>query len=146
MREQYNTAQRQAIIDCLSEAGSHMTASAVRTALAEGGRKVSSATVYRQLEKLVLEGVVVKSQPIGEKSACFELLDKTACVPERCYHMKCLSCGKLIHLNCEEIDSLCAHMLAKHDFRLDMLSTVLFGTCEACAKERAASSGEGLDE
>lgn len=146
MREQYNTAQRQAIIDCLSEAGSHMTASAVRTALAEGGRKVSSATVYRQLEKLVLEGVVVKSQPIGEKSACFELLDKTACVPERCYHMKCLSCGKLIHLNCEEIDSLCAHMLAKHGFRLDMLSTVLFGMCEACAKERAASSGEGLDE
>ena len=146
MREQYNTAQRQAIIDCLSEAGSHMTASAVRTALAEGGRKVASATVYRQLEKLVLEGVVVKSQPIGEKSACFELLDKTACVPERCYHMKCLSCGKLIHLNCEEIDSLCAHMLAKHGFRLDMLSTVLFGTCEACAKERAASSGEGLDE
>ena len=146
MREQYNTAQRQAIIDCLSEAGSHMTASAVRTALAEGGRKVSSATVYRQLEKLVLEGVVVKSQPIGEKSACFELLDKTACVPERCYHMKCLSCGKLIHLNCEEIDSLSAHMLAKHGFRLDMLSTVLFGTCEACAKERAASSGKGPDE
>ncbi|WP_369692638.1 transcriptional repressor [Senegalimassilia anaerobia] len=51
-----------------------MTASAVRTALVEGGRKVSSATVYRQLEKLALEGVVVKSQPIGEKSACFELL------------------------------------------------------------------------
>lgn len=146
MREQYNTAQRQAIIDCLSEAGSHMTASAVHAALAEGGRKVSSATVYRQLEKLVLEGAVVKSQPIGEKSACFELLDKSACVPERCYHMKCLSCGKLIHLNCEEIDFLCAHMLANHGFRIDMSSTVLFGTCEACAKERAASRGEGLDE
>ena len=51
--------EQQAIIDCLSEAGSHMTASAVHAALAEGGRKVSSATVYRQLEKLVLEGVVV---------------------------------------------------------------------------------------
>ena len=51
--------EQQAIIDCLFEAGSHMTASAVHAALAEGGRKVSSATVYRQLEKLVLEGVVV---------------------------------------------------------------------------------------
>ena len=41
---------------------SHDRASAVHAALVEGGRKVSSATVYRQLEKLVLEGVVVKSQ------------------------------------------------------------------------------------
>ena len=41
---------------------SHDRASAVHAALVEGGRKVSSATVYRQLEKHVLEGVVVKSQ------------------------------------------------------------------------------------
>ena len=41
---------------------SHDRASAVHAALAEGGRKVSSAAVYHQLEKLVLEGVVVKSQ------------------------------------------------------------------------------------
>lgn len=142
MREQYNTVQRQAIIDCLSDAGGHMTAAAVHAALAKAGRKVSSATVYRQLEKLVDEGIAVKSQPIGEKSACFELFDRSACAPDHCYHMKCLSCGKLIHLNCNEIDELREHMLANHGFHLDMASTVLFGTCESCAKRNSiAESG-----
>ena len=56
MRGQYKTVQRKAIIDCLSHARGHMTAAAVCAALSESGHKVSSATVYRQLEKLVDEG------------------------------------------------------------------------------------------
>lgn len=140
MRGQYNTAQRQAVVDCLRAAHGHMTAAAVHAALAGAGRKVSPATVYRQLEKLVEEGVAVKSVPAGEKSACFELLDHGSCTPERCYHMKCTTCGKLIHLDCDEVDRLCAHMLNHHGFAVDMSTTVLFGTCKECAT--AAATGK----
>lgn len=137
MREQYNTAQRRAIIDCLLKVGGHMTASSVHAELARNGHKVSPATVYRQLEKLVDEGVAVKSRPIGEKSACFEIVDRDACVRNHCYHMKCTSCGRLIHLSCDKVDELCTHMMAEHGFRIDMSSTVLFGTCESCSKHDA---------
>ncbi len=140
MRKQYNTAQRKAVIDCLLHAHGHMTAAAVCAALSESGHKVSSATVYRQLEKLVDEGVAVKSVPAGEKSACFEVIDRDACEAVRCYHMKCTTCGKLIHLDCDEVEKLCAHMLDEHGFRIDMTSTVLFGTCKECAAH-AADSG-----
>ncbi len=139
MRGQYKTVQRKAIIDCLSHARGHMTAAAVCTALSESGHKVSSATVYRQLEKLVDEGVAVKSTPVGEKSACFEIIDRDACEASHCYHMKCLSCGKLIHLDCDEVEKLCSHMLDEHGFRIDMASTVLFGTCEECSAHSADS-------
>lgn len=141
MREQYNTAQRRAIIDCLLGAGGHMTASAVYAELAENGHRVSPATVYRQLEKLVDEGLAVKSRPVGEKSACFEIVDRSACMRTRCYHAKCTVCGRLIHLDCEKVDELCAHMLTDHGFRVDMSSTVLFGVCESCA--RRANDGKG---
>ena len=131
----------------MQKAHGHMTAAAVHAELCDTGRKVSAATVYRQLEKLVEEGVAVKSVPAGEKSACFELLDHGACEPRRCYHMKCTSCGKLIHLDCDEIDRLCAHMLDHHGFHVDMSTTVLFGTCKECAAaanavEPAQKTGE----
>ena len=142
MRKQYNTAQRKAIIDCLSHARGHMTAAAVCAALSESGHKVSPATVYRQLEKLVDEGIAVKSTPVGEKSACFEAIDHNACEAARCYHMKCTTCGKLIHLGCDEVDNLCSHMLHEHGFRIDMTTTVLFGTCKECA-EHTTDSGCG---
>ncbi len=143
MRKQYNTAQRKAIIDCLLQVHGHMTAAAVRAALAESGHKVSPATVYRQLEKLVDEGVAVKSTPIGEKSACFEIIDRGACEAARCYHMKCTTCGKLIHLDCDEVEKLCTHMLDKHGFCIDMTSTVLFGTCKECS---ARADGLGRND
>lgn len=42
MREQYSTAQRQVIIDCLFETGSHMTASAVVAVLCIAGLSACS--------------------------------------------------------------------------------------------------------
>ena len=137
MRGQYKTVQRKAIIDCLSHARGHMTAAAVHAALSESGHTVSSATVYRPLEKLIDEGVAMKSTPVGEKSACFEIIDRDACEAPHCYHMKCLFCGRLIHLDCDEVERLCAHMLDKHGFRIDMTSTVLFGTCKECSAQSA---------
>ena len=92
-----------------------------------------------QLEKLVDEGVAVKSTPVGEKIACFEIINRDECEAPHCYHMKCLVCGKLIHLDCDEVERLCVHMLDEHGFRIDMASTVLFGTCKECSTRAAKS-------
>lgn len=141
MRSRYNTMQRSEIIACLAGSHGHMTAAAVAEHLAARGSDVSKATVYRQLEKLVEEGLVVKSNPQGQRSACFELVDKSACCEERCYHLKCEKCGSLIHLGCEEVEELCKHMLEHHGFRVDMTRTVFFGVCADCGKDSGAEHG-----
>ena len=138
MRGTYKTAQREAIIDCLRFAHGHMTAAAVHKALLAAGHKVSAATVYRQLEKLVSEDVVIRSTPAGEKSACFELVDSSSCHPGHCYHMKCTTCGRLIHLDCEKVEELSRHMLEEHGFVVDTAATVFFGTCAECARKAAS--------
>ena len=134
MRSSYKTTQRAEILECLSGAHGHMTAAAVGKYLAEHGRSVSTATIYRQLEKLVEEGAVVKATPEGERSAFFELVDKASCFDAHCYHLKCESCGKLIHLDCGEVEGLCAHMLKHHGFQVDMRRTVIFGKCKNCSE------------
>lgn len=141
MRSRYNTAQRNEIVSCLAQAKGHLSAADIVSRLAEAGSSVSTATVYRQLEKLAAEGLVVKSTPEGERSACFELVDSHECHETRCYHLKCESCGKLIHLDCNEVDELCHHLLEEHGFRIDTKRTVIFGTCESCSAHGETREG-----
>jgi Fur family ferric uptake transcriptional regulator len=51
-----------------------------------------------------------------------------------CYHCKCEVCGKLIHLHCEEIKELQAHLFREHHFQLNPMRTVMYGICEDCLK------------
>ena len=52
-----------------------------------------------------------------------------------CYHCKCEKCGKLIHLQCEEVESLKQHMMEHHNFEMDALRTVFYGICSECRKK-----------
>lgn len=51
-----------------------------------------------------------------------------------CYHCKCEKCGKLIHLQCNEVESLKQHMMEHHGFEMDSLRTVFYGICSECKK------------
>lgn len=135
MRKRYNTTQRTEVIECLAEAApAHLTAAGVHRMLAQAGSTTSAATVYRQLDRLVSEGIAVKVTPEGEKRACYALVNRSSCHKERCYHLKCEKCGQLIHINCEELGLLGEHMRAEHGFSIDMGRTVLLGVCEACTR------------
>ena len=47
---------------------------------------------------------------------------------------KCEKCGKLIHLQCNEVESLKQHMMEHHGFEMDSLRTVFYGICSECKK------------
>ncbi len=102
------------------------------------GSSIGTATVYRQLEKLVSEGRLNKYIVDEGSSACYEFIpeDDHVC-KEKCYHLKCESCGKLIHMECGEVESLNAHIKEHHGFVVNPRRTVFFGLCEEC--QNAAS-------
>jgi hypothetical protein len=64
------------------------------------------------------------------KDLKFELIAERGC--------KCEKCGRLIHLHCDEIEELCAHMKNEHHFILNPARTVFYGICESCAKGETA--------
>ncbi len=130
---QYQTKQRAEILAYLeSIPGRHVTAGDICAHFRAHGKAVGTATVYRQLEHMVSEGLVRKYIVDETSSACFAYTGAEPHRGERCYHCKCEKCGQLIHLECEELNSLGAHLLESHGFRLDPMRTVFYGVCAAC--------------
>ena len=51
------------------------------------------------------------------------------------FHMKCLKCGRLFHLECDHLKDIAAHISKMHDFTIDSSRTVFYGICGECAKK-----------
>lgn len=131
----YNTRQKEAVLACLREhSEGHVHAADIAEYLAKAGEKVGLTTIYRQLDKLVEEGVVKKFVTEGS-SACYQYVGDGHCGEH--FHLKCESCGKLIHLKCRTFDKLSAHILEEHGFLSDPGRTTLYGTCGDCRAKGA---------
>ena len=132
MRADYITKQRKAVIDCLRENGlNHITALDIASLLKNRGVKIGTATVYRWLDKLVADGTVKKY--ITEDGACYQYTGDGC---KNHFHLKCLSCGRLFHVDCEFLENLAPHILEHHKFTVDNMRTVVYGTCENCGEVR----------
>lgn len=158
-KSQYNTKQHEEILDYLkSIQGRHVTAGDVyrhmleqveaeaaeaEAAEAEGTkteadqsakcfRKIGQATVYRQLDRLVEEGFVDKYIIDQNSPACYEYIGTEHCGEGLCVHGKCLKCGRIFHLHCDEIKTLEEHLEEHHGFTPDFRHTVIYGVCDEC--------------
>lgn len=128
----YKTRQRDELRNYLqSIPGQHITAADICEYFKNSGKPMGMATVYRQLESLVDQGIVTKYNIDAGSPACFEYMGSHLS-EDTCYHCKCQVCGKLIHMHCDELSELQKHILEHHDFAIDPLRTVFFGTCREC--------------
>lgn len=134
----YQTKQRTALIAYLEGMkGRHLTAKAVCEGLEGTGVKIGAATVYRQLEKLVDEGLARKYTVSATDPACFEYIGTDrSCTAEHCFHCVCTSCGKLYHVECDHLAEIAEHLKSDHGFAIDPQRTVFYGTCDACGTAR----------
>ena len=136
MRETtYQTKQKQAILESLqSGAQRSLTVDEITARINENGGKVGRTTVYRHLEALLAQGRVRKFSDGSGKCATFQFVpDPGDC--EDHMHLKCARCGKYIHLDCDEMQQVNAHIFEAHHFRVDNVQSLLVGLCEDCLKE-----------
>ncbi|MDO4543334.1 MAG: transcriptional repressor [Clostridia bacterium] len=143
-RANYNTRQAAEILDYLRAAqGRHVTAGEICEHFKAHGIAVGTTTVYRSLERMVEQGAVVKYVVDGTSGACFEYIGgQQACEKPVCFHCKCRSCGRVIHLHCDEAESLGRHLREEHEFEMDSARTVFLGVCGECrVKGEEASEG-----
>ena len=134
IKKSYSTRHQEELLEYMkSTAGSHVTAGDICMHMRSSGRNIGTATVYRQLEKMVDEGIVNKYIIDEGSSACYEYAGSEHCEGS-CYHLKCESCGRLIHLGCDEIGALNEHIKEYHGFTVNPRRTVFYGLCEECSK------------
>lgn len=133
----YKTKQRKELLEYLETIpGVHITVHDICAYFQTKGIAIGQTTVYRQLERLVDEGIVNKYIIDSNSPACFEYVPQSV-HPEKevCFHAKCEKCGKLVHLTCEELTGLQKHLQNHHQFVLNPLRTVFYGICEQCNRE-----------
>jgi len=124
----YNTKQRQIILDFLIENNNHVTVSDIEKHLTIQGKKVGTATIYRYLNKLLGEGLVRKFS--ADEGACYQYIGDGKCAHH--YHFVCNECGRLLHVECQELDGIFSHISKEHSFNIDMSQTVFCGECKQC--------------
>lgn len=136
-KSQYNTRQLGELMDYLeSVKGVHVTVGDICAHFRSIGKNIGTATVYRHLERMVDDGLIEKYTFDNSGSACFEYVGSGGhCESGSCFHCKCKKCGRLIHLDCDELAEIQRHLLDRHGFELDSYRTVFYGICEECKEK-----------
>lgn len=104
-----------------------------------GNRKSS---LYRHLAELCDEGTVRKYRSDTQSAYVYQYVGCGDCCHH--FHLKCVSCGALIHLECAVSQELLSHIRSDHGFRVDSGRSILYGTCEVCVRGRENEENEGL--
>ncbi len=128
----YRTRQQEELLDYLkSTPGEHHTAAQIRDHFSSMGKPIGTATIYRRLERFVEDGRVRKYMLETGDSACYEYIEpRMDCTSH--FHCKCEKCGRLIHLDCDELSRIREHLLKEHGFVWDYGRTVFYGICSQC--------------
>ena len=110
----YNTEKRTELLGFLeSNADTAFSIEEICARLTADGK--GKSTLYRQMAKLVEEGYVSRI-PTGSRRFVYQYRDKQHCGEH--LHLKCLDCGRLLHLNAEASASLGRDLLSREGFLL----------------------------
>jgi len=138
----YRTKQGENVLEVFkAHSGEHLTIEEISEYLRKRNTPVGTATVYRNVEKLIEGGLVRKYAIDGTTSACFQYTGDTSCREH--FHLKCTKCGKLFHATCPFLDGISEHIFEHHGFTVDNTRTVFYGICDSCLRsDRKRESNE----
>ena len=140
MASEYKTKQRAIILDFLKENSAHVTARDIATHLSEQGIHIGVATVYRSLDRLCEQGIIRKFVIDERSGACYQYVQDAECNEH--FHLKCISCGALIHMNCDFLKKMEEHIFDDHGFVVSSGKTVIYGLCSACRGDNRQNSAD----
>lgn len=131
----YATRKRAEILTYLKDCkDKEVSVSDIQEYLQEKQMEVNVTTIYRYLEKLLEQGMIIKNVNSVNNKAVFQYIGGN----EHCHehlHLKCEKCGRIYHLDCEFMHSIARHIGDDHGFHLDCQHSVITGFCEQCYKK-----------
>lgn len=128
-RESYNTKQKKLILEIISKQKNNFTVKELFSEISKKDQTIGLTTVYRAINNLVSEHVLVKNVDRGGILKYHKLEE---CNNKGHCFLKCESCGKMTHADCAELDTLSSHFANKHHFKIDQKDITIYGFCENC--------------
>jgi len=122
------TPQRLMIMDAVFHHDGHITAEDVHAKVQAEYPYVDLSTVYRTLQVLREQGLVVELQVPAGATQYEAVLDDCH------HHAICQRCGKMLELKPDALDPIRKQLLERHGFRAELTHMAIFGLCQACAQ------------
>lgn len=132
----YVTANRRRILEYLMESDERaVTAADVSAYLKEQKCEVNITTVYRYLDKLAKDGTLIKYVAEKGGQSAYQYVKPGRGCSEH-LHLKCVKCGRIIHLDCHFMKEISAHIAKEHEFSLQCSQSILYGVCRECSDRK----------
>ncbi len=128
-RGRYTTKQQVAIESFFRDhKGNSYTVDMLCSELAQKGISIGKATVYRCLERMLDDEIIIAIPDVELGCIRYSFTDSK---PAAMYLM-CDTCHRIQPLHCEAIDSFINHVANEHEFRPDNQKTIMYGKCNEC--------------
>lgn len=127
----YKTEGRKRLLKFLIEnPDRQLTADEITSELSTENCIESKSSIYRRLSELCEEGSVRKFRSASQSSFVYQYIGHGDCCHH--FHLKCVACGRLVHLDCHLSDELLKHIQNDHHFQVDSGRSILYGFCDGC--------------
>ena len=124
----YNTKQKAIVLEeLMKNQGKMYTVKELTTIFKNSDKKIGMTTIYRSLEELEQENKIKTIKENNQKTFGY-----FKCSVENHYHLKCDTCGQVIHINCSDITKVKNHIEKDHSFNINVENLFLKGTCNKC--------------
>ncbi|MGN0484472.1 MAG: Fur family transcriptional regulator [Lachnospiraceae bacterium] len=132
MAKSYQTKGKAAIRAFLQEQQENgKTAAEVHAHLQRAGMEVNLTTVYRNLERMTADGILLKYKSAEADSFIYQYAKEHGNCGAH-LHMQCKRCGKIFHLECKFMEEIASHLWRHHGFQVECDGSVLNGVCKDC--------------
>lgn len=131
----YQTVQRKKLIEFLS-ANREKAFSVEELDLQlkkSDGAAPGKSTLYRLIRGLVDEGAVKRLVKGNSRQFVYQIAGEECAYH---LHLKCVKCGRLLHMEHGESHKLLEEILKNNNFKVDERQTVLLGRCDGCRAGR----------
>jgi len=120
------TPQREMIVQAIARSGCHMTAEEVLAEVRQHTQTVNLATIYRNLDLLVSEGLATRID-IGKNRVVYATLEHGPHI-----HLVCRNCGKITDADPQLLAPIAEQLQREHAFSADPNHISIYGLCEQC--------------
>jgi Fur family ferric uptake transcriptional regulator len=131
-RPQRFTGQQRDLVRYVFTQHNHFDADNLIDDLKKAGLRVSRATVYRTLNKLVDAGLLRRLE-LGQRM----YFEHDYGYPQH-EHLVCERCNRIIEFQSSALDSLLREACSSHQFQSNGHTLIIRGTCAECNRARGA--------
>ena len=131
-----NTVQRQIVLQTVLRMHDHPTADTVYAAVAAEHPSISKATVYRNLNQLVIQGDI-RRVPVPNGADRYDFRT------DKHYHMRCRACGKVFDAPMAPLPSPAKLLGDTGGFVVEDHTIEFVGLCPGCYKKISEDNKNG---